>query len=563
MTPAVRAATPARVLDLASLSDRAGEKIGAPAGIADEVRRANTGVGRRRGIRVQLFAGGGGASQGELDATGESPDVAVNHWPVAIAMHRANHPETTHHIADVFEVEPLVATGGRPVDFLWMSPTCTHFSPAKGAALLEDKLRAQAWVIRPWIEQCRPAVIVLENVKQFETWGPLVEDHAPGCPGGADGAGCLRSCRYGCPDRARAGETFREWRDWIVAQGYSFEARVLVAWEYGAPTTRERLYIVMRADGRPARWPRPSHAPSGPTADRPHRWRTAAEIVNWSIPCRSIFGRKKSLAEASLRRLVRGVGKFVLAPSAQPFIVRGRGAGGDEADAAFLAKHYGERRAGEVMGQALDRPLGTVTAQDHHALAVASLVKFYGTSTGAPLDRPLGTVTAQGWKHGLSLAFLSRYNGCSVGQSVASPIGTLETRDRYSLVSADLAAPDGSAGLGRAHEVYELMVRHGYDGPGLDHERRIVRVAVGDVSYLITDLAMRMLVPRELFRAQGFPDTYVIAPVGPRGVALSGRDQIRACGNSVCPPVAAAIIRAVLEIGEDPSEAEAVLPMAA
>lgn len=547
-----------RVLDLASFADRPGETIEAPPGLVDEVRRANARRGRRRGIRVQLFAGGGGASEGERDATGESPDVAINHWPVAIAIHRANHPETTHHIADVFEVDPLVATGGAPVDFLWMSPTCTHFSPAKGRALLEDKLRAQAWVIRPWIEKCRPDVIVLENVKQFETWGPLIEKHAPGCPGSAGGEGCLRGCRYGCPDKERAGETFAEWHDWIVAQGYSFEARVIVAWEYGAPTTRERLYIVMRADGRPARWPRPTHAPE-PTAERPHRWRTAAEIIDWSLPCRSIFGRKKSLAEASLRRLVRGVGKFVLSPEATPFCVRGDNGG---ADAAFLAKHYGERRSGEVMAQALDRPLGTVTAQDHHALALASLVKFYGTSTGAPLDRPLGVVTAQGWKHGLSLAFLSRYNGCSVGQAIERPIGTLETRDRYSLVSADLAPADETPLPPHAHDVYDLMVRHGYTGPGLDHERRLVLVAVGGITHVIGDLAMRMLAPRELFRAQGFPDAYVIAPVGPRGRALSGRDQIRACGNSVCPPVARAIVRAALELGPDP-EGDADLPMAA
>lgn len=206
-----------------------------------------------------MFAGGGGASQGEREATGESPDIAVNHWPVAIALHRANHPDTTHHIADVFEVDPLVATSGLPVDFLWMSPTCAHFSAAKGRALRDEKLRAQAWVFRPWIEKTRPAVIVLENVKEFLTWGPLVDAHVAGCPGGDDGDSCLRHCRFGCPDKDRAGETYVEWRDWIIAQGYSFEARRLAAWEYGASTTRERLYIVMRADGRPAAWPRPRH----------------------------------------------------------------------------------------------------------------------------------------------------------------------------------------------------------------------------------------------------------------------------------------------------------------
>ena len=494
---------------------------------------------RRRGLRVQLFAGGGGASQGEREATGESPDVAINHWPVAIALHRANHPETTHHIADVFEVDPLVATGGLPVDFLWMSPTCTHFSAAKGRALRDEKLRAQAWVIRPWIEKTRPAVIVLENVKEFVTWGPLMDAHITGCPGCDDGEGCLRHCRFGCPDKDRAGETYAEWRAWIVAQGYSFEARRLVAWEYGAPTTRERLYIVMRADGRPATWPRPTHA-SEPTPERPNRWRTAAEVVDWSVPCRSIFGRPRPLVAASLRRLARGVGKFVLSPAARPFVVRGQR---EVTAAAFLVKHYGERRSGEVMGQILDRPVGTVTAQDHHALVTASLTKLHASA----VDESSG-VTAPGWEHALALAFLSRYNGCSVGQQMTAPIGTLETRDRYSLISTNLAPTDAPIDLERAREVYDLMVSSGYAGPGIDHARRLVLVTLGGIQLAVVDLAMRMLLPRELFRAQGFPDAYVIAPVGPRGRPLSGRNQIRACGNSVCPPVARAIIRAVLQI---------------
>jgi len=523
---------------------------------------------------------------------GSSPDVAVNHWPQAIAIHRANHPETMHYIEDVFDVDPVEAAAGRPVGFLWMSPTCSHFSRAKGRALRDERIRAQAWIIRPWIEKTRPEVIVLENVVEFETWGPLIDHHEDGCPGGADGEGCWDACGYGRPDKARAGETYCEWRDWITSQGYSFEARRLVAWEYGAPTTRERLYIIMRADGQSARWPAPTHAPE-PTSERPHRWRTAAEVIDWSIPCRSIFGRKKSLARATLSRLVRGTGKFVL-ESDRPFLLRdgvplgdvgGTGSEGVEA-AAYLVKHFSERRPGEVMGQPMDRPMGTVTARDHHSLAVASLVKFYGTSTGAPLDRPLGAVTAQGMKHGLSVAYLSRYNGCSVGQSPGSPLGTLDTRDRYSLVRAELVdlavLPSGSAAsLGRAElvdpavlpsgsaaslgaaelcdfpgldevtarrarRVYDLMVEHGYQGPGLDHDLRIAFVRVDGAMYVVVDLAMRMLVPRELFRAQGFPDSYVIDPVGPTGRPLSGRDQVRACGNSVCPPVARAIVASVL-----------------
>ncbi len=508
----------------------------------------------RTKIHVNLFAGGGGASLGELEATGLSPDIAVNHWPQAIAIHRANHAETTHYIEDVFDVDPLEVSKGRPVGFLWMSPTCSHFSKAKGRALRDERIRAQAWIIRPWVEKTRPEVIVLENVVEFETWGPLIDHHVDGCPGGIDGEGCLGACGYGRPDRLRAGETYREWRDWITSQGYSFEARRIVAWEYGAPTTRERLYIVMRADGRSACWPAPTYAPE-PTLDRPCRWRIAAGVIDWSIPCRSIFGRKKSLARATLSRLVRGAGKFVL-ESDRPFFLRdgvplgdagGMGSEGVEA-AAYLVKHFSERRPGEVMGQPMDRPMGTVTARDHHSLAVASLVKFYGTSTGAPLDRPLGAVTAQGMKHGLSIAYLSRYNGCSVGQSPGSPLGTLDTRDRYSLVRAELSDLPGldEVTARRARRVYDLMVEHGYQGSGIDHDLRIAFVRVDGAVYVVVDLAMRMLVPRELFRAQGFPDSYVIDPVGPTGRPLSGRDQVRACGNSVCPPVARAIVASVL-----------------
>jgi DNA (cytosine-5)-methyltransferase 1 len=536
-------------------------------------------IARPRGLHVNLFAGGGGASEGERLATGRSPDVAINHWPVAIAMHAANHPGSAHYIEDVFDVDPRVVTGGRPVDFLWMSPTCSHLSRAKGKSLRDERLRAQAWIIRPWIEACRPAVIVLENVVEFLTWGPLILTHGAGCPGDDEGRGCIRGCRFGCPDPARAGEYYREWRDWVVAQGYSLEARKLVAWEYGAPTTRERLYIVMRADGRPARWPKPTHAPE-PTPERPNRWRTAADIIDWEIPCRSIFDRKKPLVDATLARLVRGVGKFVLAPKARPFVlkVKSYGGGGNQpmsvdepvrtvtaskrgefaVGTAFLAKHYGERRPDEVMGQDLGRPLGVVTTKDHHALVAASMVKFYGTSTGATVDRPVDAVTAQGRKHGLSLALLMRYNGCSIGQSIDHPLGTVETRDRYALVEAGLASHGATpVDLARAHRVYDLMVEHGYRGPGLDHEHRIVLVAVDGEVYVIVDLAMRMLTPRELYRAQGFGEDYIIDPIGPRRKKLTAAEQTKACGNSVCPPVARAIIRALLGLDEEDPASDA------
>lgn len=559
-------------------------------------------------ISVDLFAGGGGASLGKVMATGRSPDIAVNHAPVAIAMHKANHPTTKHYIEDVFRVKPREATGGRRVGFLWMSPTCSHFSRASGVELKDQKIRSLAWVIMPWIKHARPDVIVLENVLEFLSWGPVCRRHVDGCSGDSKRVGCYKHCPYGKPIKARAGETFRAWERKIRSKGYSFEYRKLVAWEYGAPTTRPRLYIIMRSDGQPIDWPRPTHA-QVPTLERPNRWRTAAEIIDWSIPCPSIFDRKKPLTWKTDARLVRGLGRFVL-ENGSPFIVpvnhggvgrrdyrvhdlsapmptvtggcrgghalavpylihRSNGerpgqaprvydvdrphptvvAGGAKTAvvSAFLAKHFTERRPGEVMGSDLAKPIGVVTAQDHHALVAASLVKFYGTSTGSQLDLPLGTVTAGGWKHGLELAFLSRYNGQSVGQVPDSPIGTLDTHDRYAAVSAEIAewSPDVES---QAHRVYDLMVKHGYTGRGLDHVNRLVFVALGGVEYVVVDLGMRMLTPRELFRAQGFGDEYIIDPIGPRGKRLTKTEQIRACGNSVCPPVAKAIVESVLRL---------------
>lgn len=460
---------------------------------AERGRAAGTGPS----ISVNLFAGGGGASLGELEATGRSPTIAVNHWPVAIAIHQANNPTTEHYIEDVYAVDPRVVAAGRRVGFLWMSPTCTHFSRASGAALKDQKIRGLAWSIMPWIVHARPDVIVLENVPEFLTWGPLHRRHAEGCDG--DEARCAKHCRYGRPIRSRAGETFRAWKRKIESKGYSFEARKLVAWEYGAPTTRERVYIIMRADGHPATWPAPTHARE-PSAARPHRWRTAADIIDWSIPCPSIFGRKKALVEKTEARLVRGVGKYVL-EAARPFLLK---------------------------------------VNDVQA--------------------PHPTVVAEGEKTALTLAFLARYNGQSVGQDPDHPLGTLDTRDRYAVVSARCAGPvDDLLATWtpeverRARQVYHLMLRHGHDGPGMDHEAQLVTVQVDGQTLVIWDLGLRMLTARELFLAQGFSPSYVIDPIGPNGRRVTHTEQIRACGNSVCPPVARAIVRAVLGISCDPT----------
>jgi len=532
---------------------------------------------------VDSFAGGGGASTGIEMALGRSPDLAVNHDPEAIAMHAANHPATEHRIESVWRVDPRIACRGKPVALAWFSPDCKHHSKAKGGKPRDQKIRGLAWIAVTWAHRVRPRVIALENVEEFRDWGPL---HRSGPSTGK-------------PIKARRGQTFQAFVRKLESLGYTVEHRLLRASDYGAPTKRRRLFLIARCDGQSVRWPTPTHGPEN--TGRPSHHRIAAEVIDWSIPCPSIFDRPKPHAKATRARVARGVHRFVL-ETPRPFFVH-LTHGGREHDSlvpmptvtaanrgelalvvpslvhrsngerpgqapriydiqqphptivaqglktslvvAHLAKHYGERRPGEVMGQQMDLPIGTVTTRDHHALVAASLVKFYGTSNARPVSEPLDTVTAGGWKHGVNMAFLSRYNGQSVGQLPSDPIGTLDTRDRYGLVET-MAAEWTPEIERKAHRVYEFMGAHGYDGQAFDHERRLVMKCVGDVCLVVYDIGMRMLVARELFRAQGFPDTYRIDPPGPDGKPLTKTAQIRMCGNSVCPPIAAAIVRAQL-----------------
>lgn len=464
-------------------------------------------------------------------------------------------------ISDVREVEPIVATRGARCRLLWLSPTCVDFSRAKGARLSPETvaIRSLATIAIPWIRQTRPEVIILENVVEFRQWGPVDWTHVGGCPGTDDESGksCIKACGYGRPIKERRGEDFAAWRDEIISYGYSFEQRVLRACDYGAPTSRERLYIAMRADGQPFAWPEPTH---GPGRARAHR--TAAEIIDWSIPCPSIFERAKPHVPATRRRLAKGMRKFVL-EAARPFLLhaptvtganrgeqalavpymihRSNGerpgqeprtydvraphptvvAGGIKTSSvlAFLAKAYGERHENEVQASDLRGPLGTVTAQDHHHLVAVATTKFYGTSTGHPVDEPLATVTGGGWKHGLLAASLLRYNEWD--DAIAS----------------------------KAHRVYRFLVEEGADGPWLDRENQLVRLPACP-ELVIYDIGMRMLVPRELFRANGFADSYVIDLIGPRGKPLTKTEQVRLVGNSVCPDVAEALVRAALAPSE-------------
>lgn len=445
-------------------------------------------------ISIDLFAGGGGASEGIRLATGRAPVVAVNHDPAAIEMHRANHPDTIHLCESVYDVEPRTAAGGRRVDLLWASPDCTHFSRAKGGRPRQKRIRALAWVVVEWARQLAPRVLCLENVPEFTTWGPLDDS-------------------TGQPIREQAGETFRAFLSELRALGYVVAWRVLCAADYGAPTSRKRLFLVARKDGVP-RWPVPTR---GPGRAAPHR--TAAECIDWSIPMPSIFGRARPLAEATQRRIAEGIRRYVLG-AARPFLVTlthgGRLQDVDRPMPTVTAAHRGEvalvsvwlaKHYGGVVGQDLSRPLGTVTAIDHHSLAAVHLTKLYGTSTGNPVDSPVPTVTAGGGRGGghlgLVAAFLARYYGQG-GQwsGCDAPLPTVVSRDRFALVT----------------------------------------VAIDGEPYVIVDIGMRMLQPRELARAQGFPDSYALTG--------SKAQQVARIGNSVPPPLVRAVVSAQLELGE-------------
>lgn len=548
---------------------------------------------------VDLFAGGGGASVGIEMALGRSPDVAVNHDAKAVAMHRINHPQTQHLIADVFEVDPRIVTRGRRVGLLWTSPDCTDHSKAKGGKPIRTrKRRALAWVVRRWAGQVRPRVIVLENVEEFVMWGPLV-----GPPGG------LRRCKR------RAGRTFRRFVRSLRELGYVVEWRERRACDSGAPTIRKRLYMIARCDGQPIVWPEPTHGPG-----RAKPYRTAAECIDWSIPMLSIFASKdeargwakangqgvpvRPLAEATMRRIARGVKRYVL-DNPRPFIVGCGGRQGQsperpidrpyqtitaKGDSCVVMPYLTEHA--NASGQrifAADEPLRTQVAGvkgGHFSLVAPTLVQTgYGERNGqAPrsldLQAPLGTIVGGAAKHALVASFLAQHNdgfyqgagrsledpaptfcasgspqalvaahlgsyhserrpGEARGSDPATPLDTIDTSNRHAVVYSFLQQYYGNAGDPQVTEPLHTVTTKDRFG--------VVTVTVDGQPYAIADIAMRMLWPHELFACQGFPASYIID----RGVDAAGRivrfsksDQVHMCGNSVSPEEAAALVRA-------------------
>lgn len=454
-------------------------------------------LGLRDELIVDNFAGGGGASTGIEAAFGRSIDIAINHDPEAIAMHEANHPQTTHFAESVFKVDPEAITGNQPVGLAWFSPDCTHHSKAKGGAPRSPRVRGLAWVVIRWARRVKPRVIMLENVEEFADWGPLLDDGRP------------------CP--ARKGMTFRLWLNQLRAAGYAVEHRELRACDYGVPTTRKRLFVIARRDGLPIVWPAPTHGPGRIP------YRTAADCIDWSIPCPSIFDRERPLAENTMRRIARGVMRYVV-NSPRPFIVP--------------VTHTSNSQVCSI-----DEPKRTVTTAKggEFALAVPTLVQTgYGERQGqAPrsldIGAPLGTVVAGGQKHALVAAFLAKHYGGNEtpGTAMTVPMDTVTATDHHALVKALLLKYYGS-------DQNPLLDEPLHTVTTLD---RFGLVTVDGEPYQIADIGMRMLQPRELYRAQGFPEDYLI-DIDFNGKRLSKRAQVRMCGNSVCPPLAAALVKA-------------------
>lgn len=448
-----------------------------------------------RELIIDSFAGGGGASLGIAWALGRGPDIAINHDAEALAMHRANHPSCKHVREDVWHADLRKLVDGRPVGLLWLSPDCAHFSRAKGAVPVKKEIRSLPWIAVRWASQVRPRVIILENVMELVGWGPLIVQD--------DGSTV--------PCKQRKGMTFRLFVNRLRGLGYHVEWRNLNAADFGAPTKRRRLFLVARCDGQPIEWPEPTHG--DPSIEQPlfaklKPWRTAAECIDWSIPCRSIFDRPKPLAEKTLHRIALGMKRYVL-ETAEPFIVpithNGKrripgireplptittaNRGELALVAAFASKHYGG-----VVGSSCREPLGTITSRDGQAL------------TAAVINRP-GQHTPRCHK---VYAFLAKYFGTAIGQPASAPIGTLTSKSRYAVVKVEVA-------------------------PG-KHEPAIGVYVAGVGPCVIVDIGMRMLQPRELARAQGFPDTYELTG--------TKTNQVAKIGNSVAPHVAAAVVGA-------------------
>lgn len=566
-------------------------------------------------IIVDNFAGGGGASTGIEIATGMAVAIAINHDPAAILMHKTNHPYTEHFQASVWDIDPVAVCRGRRVGLAWFSPDCKHFSKAKGAALVDRKIRGLAWITLRWAAKVRPRVIILENVEEFQTWGPV---------------------RKGKPVKKLAGTTFRKFIDQLTELGYTVEYRELIAADYGAPTSRKRFYLVARCDGKPIVWPKPTHSKTG--ADGLPKWRCASEIIDWSLPCPSVFASKaqimdkyglkavRPLAKNTMRRIIRGVDKFTIR-SGKPFIVQqkfqnaaqniekplttvtavgahelckpllapvtvtntsnsvggtvgapvhtvttagnqmlvtpflaecnhsggGHVAPVTDAHKTITAKHtggivapaliqYHTEQTEHVRASGLGTPIHTVDASNRYGLTCANLVEYY--TCGRPLDvqEPMHTVTSHD-REAVVAAHVVKFKGDNLGHGADEPMQTVTTSaGEFAVCKAHLAKMHSGDALGYWPEIRALL--NEFCGYTLA-EDDVLLLEIGGGLYYIADIGLRMLSPRELYNAMGFPPDYIIDR-DYESHEYKKSAQVARCGNAVCPPVASALVRANL-----------------
>ena len=570
-------------------------------------------------IIVDNFAGGGGASTGIELATGYSVDIAINHDPEAIRMHKTNHPYTKHYCESVWDVDPVKVCAGHPVALAWFSPDCKHFSKAKGGKPKDKNIRGLAWVALRWAGLVRPRVIMLENVEEFKTWGPLNRQHRP--------------------IKQKQGVTFKQFVKQLRQLGYAVEFRELVAADYGAPTMRKRFFMIARCDGKPIVWPEPTHGPADSIAVQ-EGWLQpyvgAYTQIDFSLPCPSIFDTAEEikekyniravrpLAENTMKRIARGLQKFIL-ENPEPFIIQCNHGGErrsqdiKEPMPTITGKHgYGivepyivqigqtgftADRSKDVqeplptivgknehclieakmapcimcnnannVGASAENPLPTITTGNRNFVAAATLIQYHSETTpggvrGQDLKEPVMTVDSSN-RYGMVCTFLQKYFGGGyngAGAEVQKPLPTVTSIDHNSIVAAhlvqmnhhcygrDIAEPLPTivAGDGHFGEVRAFLVKYYGQGTGQNVEEpldtipthdRFGLVTIQGVDYQIVDIGLRMLEPRELYGCQGFPEDYIIDR-DYQGKSYPRSEQVRRCGNAVCPPIPAALVK--------------------
>ena len=537
---------------------------------------------------VDNFAGGGGASTGIEMATGMSVDIAINHDPEAIKMHKANHPSTRHYCESVWDVDPIKACEGHPVGLAWFSPDCKHFSKAKGGKPKDKNIRGLAWVTCRWAALVRPRVIMLENVEEFKTWGPLNRSHRP--------------------IKKKQGETFKKFVRQLEELGYEVQTKELVAADYGAPTKRKRFFMVARCDGQPITWPEHTHAPADSEEVKKGLCKPyvgACTEIDFSLPCPSIFDTSEEikekygiravrpLATKTMERIARGLKKFVL-DNAEPFIVQCNHSGANwdycrnmnEPLPTITAKHgfgivepiispyMGTNTTNHPGGDCRD-PIHTITTGNQQCVVAPTLIQYHSETAdndvrGQKLDQPLNTVDGSN-RYGLVTSFLHKYYDGGyqgAGDTLENPLPTITAWDHNSICAASLIQmnnhcdgrdikeplPTITAGDGHFGEVRAFLIKYYGECTGQDikapldtvtsHDR-FGLVTVNGVDYQIVDIGLRMLEPRELYGCQGFPDDYIIDH-DYTGKKYSRTEQVKRCGNAVPPPFARALVKANL-----------------